>query len=103
MDVAGLMLIDGRHFAAAGTDTARREIQRAIQESGYKAFFERLFAQMFTADSDAALRSEIIERARRLPQAVGLELMSQTAAWDTEFTEPALRSVKAPLCVPADH
>ncbi len=97
--VAGLVLIDGSRLAADSTDSARREIRRAIQESGYEAFSDRLFTQMFTVDSDAATRSAIIERARRLPRAVGSELMCEAAVWDTDFTEPALRSVKVPLKV----
>ena len=97
--VAGLVLIDGSRLAATGADSARRETQRAIQESGYEVFFERLFTQMFTAASDAQTRDAVIARAGRLPQAVGFELMPQMVCWDTDVAERALRSVTVPLKV----
>ena len=97
--VAGLVLIDGSHLASGDAAFARRATRKAIEESGYEAFFERLFSQMFTPVSDPAVRDRIIARAKRLPQNVGLELMPQMAAWDTEFAEIALGNLKAPVKV----
>ena len=96
---AGLMLIDGSRFAGTSADVARRTVQRAIQASGYDAFFEGLFTQMFTADSNAKIRDAIVARARRLPQSVGLELVSQMAAWDADVAERALASTEIPMTV----
>ncbi len=95
----GLVLIDGSRFATTSADSARHEMRRAIEESGYEAFFERIFDQMFTAASNAQTRDAIIARARRLPRAVGLELMPQIVAWDGEVAERALRSAQMPVTV----
>ena len=97
--VAGLVLIDGSRLATTNAESARREMRRAIEESGYEDFFERIFHQMFTAASDAQTRDGIIARARRLPRAVGFELMPQMVAWDSEIAERALRSLKIPVTV----
>ena len=97
--VAGLVLIDASHLAATNADAARRATLSTIQASGYDAFFERLFSQMFTAASDVETRDATVTRARRLPQNVGLELVPQMAVWDTDLAERALRSTKVPVTV----
>ena len=97
--VAGLVLIDGSRFAATSADVARRATLSAIQASGYEAFFERMFTQMFTATSDTQTRDATVARAGRLPQSVGLELVSQMAAWDAGVAERALGSTKMPVTV----
>jgi len=97
--IAGLVLIDGSHLAATSADVARRATLSTIQASGYEAFFGRLFTQMFTAASDAETRDATVARAKRLPQKVGLELVPDMAAWDTEVAERALRSLKIPVKV----
>jgi pimeloyl-ACP methyl ester carboxylesterase len=95
--VAGLVLIDGSRVAAPSGDIARRLTRRAMQDSGYDAFFEHLFTEMFTASSNAETRQAIVARARRLPRTVGLELVPQMFAWDSEYATRALSSVKVPL------
>jgi pimeloyl-ACP methyl ester carboxylesterase len=97
--VAGLVLIDGSRFAATGADAARRTTLSSMQASGYEAFFERLFTQMFTAASDAQIRDATVARAGRLARNVGLELVPQMAAWDAGVAEHALRSTKVPVTV----
>ena len=97
--VAGLVLIDGSNLAAANADVARRATLNAIQASGYEAFFDRLFTQMFTSASDAETRDATVARARRLPQHVGLELVPQMSVWDTDFAARALSSTKVPVKV----
>lgn len=97
--MAGLVLIDGSRLAATNTERVRRETLRTIEEAGYDAFFERFFSQMFTDASDAQTRDAIVARARRLPRAVGLELVLQTVTWDSDVAERALKSVKVPLTV----
>lgn len=97
--VAGMVLIDGSRLAMPSADIAHRVTLRAMQESGYDAFFEALFTQMFTDASDPQTRQAIVTRARQLPQTVGLELTPQMFAWDAEFAEQALRSAKMPVKV----
>ena len=97
--VAGLVLLDGSRVAAKSADAARRATLRTIQTSGYEAFFQRFFTQMFTAASDAETRDAIVARAGRLPENVVFELMPEMAVWDTDITESALGNVKAPVKV----
>ncbi|TDJ16384.1 MAG: alpha/beta hydrolase [Gammaproteobacteria bacterium] len=93
------MLIDGSRLATGDADGARRETRTAMEESGYDAFFQRMFGQMFTAASDAKTRDAIVARARRLPRAVGFELVPQMLAWDSDWAERALRSANMPMTV----
>ena len=97
--VAGLVLLDGSRVAGKSADAARSATLGAIQASGYEAFFQRFFTQMFTAASDAKTRDAIVTRAGRLPKDVVFELMPEMAVWDTDIAESALRSVKMPVTV----
>ncbi len=97
--VAGLVLIDGSRIAAGKAEQAYRATRDAIAESGFEAFAERLFAQMFTPTSDPAVRDATVARALRLPAPASLELMPRMAAWDAESAEEALKSVKVPVTV----
>jgi pimeloyl-ACP methyl ester carboxylesterase len=89
----------GFDIVSFGADVARRATLNSIQASGYEAFFERLFTQMFTAASDAQIRDATLARAGRLARNVGLELVPQMAAWDAGVAERALRSAKVPVTV----
>ena len=97
--VAGLVLIDGSCLATASADTMRRSTRAAVAAVGYEAFFERLFTQMFTANSDAGLRDAVVARAGNLPEAAGLDLMVEMVAWDAEFAEQALSTTKVPMTI----
>lgn len=97
--VAGMVLIDGSRLDSPSADVARRTTAQAMQAVGYKAFFEKLFTQMFTAASDAEVRRAIVARAKRLPRAVGAELTPQMFAWDAEFARQALECAKVPVTV----
>lgn len=97
--VAGLVLIDGSCLATASADTMRRRTRAAVASAGHAAFFERLFTQMFTENSDADLRDAVVGRAGTLPEAAGMELMVEMVAWDAEYAEHALSSAKVPMSV----
>jgi len=97
--VAGLVLIDGSCLATASADTMRRKTRAAVAAVGYEAFFERLFTQMFTANSDAGLRDAVVARAGKIPEAAGLDLMVEMVAWDAEFAEQALSTTKVPMAI----
>ena len=97
--VAGMVLIDGSRIDAPSADVARRATAQAMQAAGYEAFFEKLFTQMFTAESDDQIRYAILARAKRLPRTVGLELTPQMFAWDAEFACLALENLKVPVTV----
>lgn len=95
--VAGLVLIDGSLLATAEPDAARRNARDAIRETGYGAFVERLFTQMFVAGSDPDVREAIVARALRMPEAIGASLVAEMVAWDAEYAEQALRATKVPM------
>lgn len=97
--VAGLMLIDGSRLATESAEAARHATRMAMCNAGYEAFMQRLFVQMFTADSDPEVRDALVARAGRLDPAVGLELTPAMVAWDAVFAEEALESVRVPMTV----
>jgi pimeloyl-ACP methyl ester carboxylesterase len=91
------VLLDGSRLAATELEAAQREA--AIREAGYGNFARKLFEDMFLASSDAQLKNETLERALRLPEAIGAALFPRMARWDAQNMERALSSVKAPLMV----
>ena len=80
--VAGLVLIDGSRLTAAA--------QQGVAD--YAAFVEAFFRQM-TADE------AIVQRARRLPAAIGTALWQDLTRWDAGAMEAALGALRAPLLV----
>lgn len=97
--VTGLVLIDGSCLATASADTMRRNTRTAVAAAGHAAFFERLFTQMFTGNSDTDLRDAVVARAGKLREEAGLELMVEMVAWDAEHAEQALSSATVPITV----
>lgn len=97
--VAALVIIDGSRLASADPQAARKKLLSTIQATGYEAFIDEFFSQMFTDSSDAPTREAIVARAKRLPQTVVLELLSNGVLWDSNVVQPALESVKVPLTV----
>jgi pimeloyl-ACP methyl ester carboxylesterase len=95
--VAALALVDGS-FRGSGDPLAAEQAGRAaIAASGYAEFQRRLFDGMFLAPSDLSRR--VVDRAMRLPEAVGASLWPRIGRWDTAVMEKALAAVKVPLLV----
>ena len=97
--VAALVLIDGSRLAAEDPQAARGKLLRTIEDTGYEAFIDGFFSQMFTDASDAPTREAIVARAVRLPQRVILDLLSSGVLWDSNVVQPAFESVKVPMTV----
>jgi len=96
--IAAVALIDGSYRGGGGDPAAAEAAGRAaIAEIGYAEFQRRLFDGMFLAPS--ALSQRIVERAMRLPEAVGASLHPRIARWDTATMAAALAAVKVPLLV----
>jgi pimeloyl-ACP methyl ester carboxylesterase len=96
--VAALALIDGSYRGGGGDPLAAEQAGRAaIAADGYLEFQRRLFDGMFLAPS--ALSQAIVERAMRLPEAVGATLHPRIARWDTANMQTALAAVRVPLLV----
>jgi pimeloyl-ACP methyl ester carboxylesterase len=85
--VAALALIDGS-FLGGGNP---------VLIENYPKFARALFADMFLSPSD--LGTEIVDRALRLPEAVGAALFPRMARWDAANMERALAAVKVPMLV----
>lgn len=93
--VAGLILIDGSRLASGDPGAAEAAARAEIDKSGYAAFAETLFRQMFFTSSPLA--ETIIARAMRQPAEIGSALWPRMARWDAGEMEAALAAVRAPL------
>ena len=95
--VAGLVLIDGSRMGSGDAAQAAEAMRAAIEFAGFAAFAEPFFAQMFLRRTPAA--AALIERARRLPAAIGSTLFPAMVRWDAAQLDAALAAVQAPLLV----
>ena len=85
--VAALALIDGSNLGA----------DDPVSIANYPDFARSLFTSMFLSPSEVS--AQIVERAMRLPEAVGAGLYPRMVHWDAENMERALAAVKVPLLV----
>lgn len=85
--VAALALVDGS-FLGDGDP---------VLIENYSNFARTLFADMFL--SPCELGTAIVERALRLPEAVGTALFPRMVRWDAANMQHALAAVKIPLLV----
>jgi len=96
--IAAVALIDGSYRGGSGDPAAAEQAARAlIAETGYAAFQRRLFEGMFL--TPGALSRRIVERAARLPEAIGAALYPRLARWDTATMDAALGALRVPLLV----
>jgi pimeloyl-ACP methyl ester carboxylesterase len=95
--VAALVLVDGGRMGTGDPDQAREAMRAAIEFTGFPAFAEPFFAQMFLRPSVTATR--VVERAKRLPEAVGKALFPAMIEWDARRMDAALAGVRVPLMV----
>lgn len=93
--IAGLVLIDGSRLASGDPDAAESTARSAIEKSGYAAFGESLFRQMFFSPSPLA--EAIVARALRQPAEIGAALWPRMARWDAGEMDSALAAVRSPL------
>ena len=93
--VAAIALVDGSRMAWGEPRQADEAMRAAIEFTGFAAFAEALFRQMFFAPSAQA--TSIIERAKRLPAEVGAALFPSLARWDAGQMVAALSAVRVPL------
>jgi pimeloyl-ACP methyl ester carboxylesterase len=93
--VAGLVLIDGSRQGSGEPETAEAAAKAAIEKTGYAAFAENLFRQMFFSPSP--LGEAIVARALRRPEGIGASLWPRMARWDAAEGDAALRAVRCPL------
>jgi uncharacterized protein (TIGR00369 family) len=97
--VAGLVLIDGSRMATGDPAEAQESARSALAATGFPEFARKLFAGMFLADADPALKARTIEQALRLPEAIGKALFPRMLGWDAGQMDAALDAVRVPLMV----
>jgi pimeloyl-ACP methyl ester carboxylesterase len=93
--IAGLVLIDGSRLGSGDPAAAEAAARAAIDKSGYAAFSENLFRQMFFSPS--SLAEAIVARAMRQPAEIGAALWPRMARWDAGEMDAALAAVRVPL------
>lgn len=93
--IAGVVVIDGSYRGADGPDT-RAALERAVAAAGgYPSFLAKTFSRMFTDPTPAS--TAIIERAARLPEAIGVPLYAAMSTWDALELKGALAALPVPL------
>jgi pimeloyl-ACP methyl ester carboxylesterase len=95
--VSGLVLVDGSRIGAGDPQAAERAMADELAGDGYPRFMRQFFESMFFPSSDPALARAIVDRALRLPAAVGRPLITNLAGWDAGQVENALDVVSVPL------
>jgi pimeloyl-ACP methyl ester carboxylesterase len=93
--VAGIVLIDGSRSGTGDPDAAETAAHATIEKTGYHAFAEHLFRQMFFKPSPEA--DAIVARALRQSAQFGPLLWPSMARWDAAEMDAALAAVRAPL------
>lgn len=93
--IGGIVLIDGSHSGSGDPDAAEAAARALVERSGYPAFAEHLFRQMFFTPSPEA--DAIVARALRQSAEFGPLLWPGMARWDAEYMDAALAAVRAPL------
>jgi pimeloyl-ACP methyl ester carboxylesterase len=95
--VAGIVLVDGSRAGSGDPDAVEAAARGQIERSGYKAWAEDLFRQMFFKSTPAAER--LVQRAVRQSAEIGAALWPRLARWDAAVLETALAAVRAPVLV----
>ena len=95
--VAGLVLIDGSRAGSGDPEAAEAAARAQIEKTGYAAWAEDLFRQMFFKSTPASER--LVARAVRQSAEIGAALWPRLARWDAALLETALASVRAPVLV----
>ena len=94
--VAAIALVDGSRMATGDPRQAHEAMRAAIEFTGFQAFAEALFAQMFL-DPSTPQAASVIERAKRLPAKIGAALFPTMARWDAGKIVSALAAVRGPF------
>jgi pimeloyl-ACP methyl ester carboxylesterase len=95
--VVALVLIDGSRMGTGDPAQAAEAMRAAIEFTGYAAFADAFFAQMFVAPSRAS--AAIVARAKRLPAEIALALFPAMVRWDAQHMDAALAALRVPLLV----
>jgi pimeloyl-ACP methyl ester carboxylesterase len=89
-----VILVDGSQFAAAMEPIL---MERFATAEGYTAITNALFKDMFTAKSDKAVLTSVVERALRLPRAIGEKMLADLLRYDVGRLAVSLASLRVPV------
>lgn len=92
--VAAVVFVDGSQFAAPMADALKEAF---AAPDGFVTLTGRWFTEMFTATSNPAVVASIVERAQRLPRAIGEKMMTDLVRYDVTRLATSLADVRVPL------
>jgi pimeloyl-ACP methyl ester carboxylesterase len=92
--VAGVVFVDGSQFAAGMAEPLRAAFAEA---DGFTTLTGRWFSEMFTASSDQATVAAVVQRAQRLPRAIGEKMMLDLLRYDITRFSTSLGDVRVPV------
>ena len=92
--VAGVVLVDGSQFAPAMEVTLKETF---ATPDGYPTLIARWFREMFTTKSKPAVVAAVVERAGRLPRAIGEKVLLDAVRYDTGRLATSLGSLRVPV------
>lgn len=95
--VAALALVDGSRMGSGDPAQAAEAMRAAIEFTGYAAFAEAFFAQMFLTRTRVS--AQVVARAKRLPAEIALALFPAMVRWDAQHMDAALAALRVPLLV----
>jgi pimeloyl-ACP methyl ester carboxylesterase len=93
--ISAVVLIDGSRNATGDADAAEKSARATVEKTGYAAFAEMLFRQMFLKASPEA--DAIVARALESSAEFGPELWPRVTRWDAGEMDAAFAAIKAPL------
>jgi pimeloyl-ACP methyl ester carboxylesterase len=91
---AGVILVDGSQFAPAMEAVLR---QRFAAPDGYATLVDAMFADMFTAGTDAAVSASVIARARGLPRPIGERMLLDMQRYDVGRLASSTAALRVPV------
>ncbi len=92
--VAGIVFVDSSQFVPAMADVLREAF---LAPDGFATLTQRWFREMFTAKSRPEAVAAVVERATRLPRAIGEKMMLDLVRYDVTRFTTSLGDVRAPV------
>lgn len=92
--VAGIVFVDGSQFAPAMAAPLREAF---AAPDGFVTLTGKWFREMFTAKSDPAVVTDVVQRAQRLPRAIGEKVMLDLLRYDVTRFSTSLTDLRVPL------
>jgi pimeloyl-ACP methyl ester carboxylesterase len=92
--VAGVVFVDGSQFAPGMAEPLREAF---AAPDGFVTLTGKWFREMFTAKSDPAVAAAVVQRAQRLPRAIGEKMMLDLLRYDVTRFSTSLSDLRVPL------